>query len=89
MALTNCYVATFKVIADNSDLDFEELTAEGTLRLRPDDGTTVVDSFDLAVTLQVADPTKKAEILLGRTQEHCFILDSVSFPVSVETELVS
>jgi len=88
VALTNCYVATFKVIADNSDIDFEELTAEGTLRLRPDDGDTVVDSFDLDVELHTDDASRKTEILLGRTEEHCFILDSVDFPVSVDAAVV-
>jgi len=89
VALTNCYVATFKVIANNSDIDFEELTAEGTLRLRPDDGDTVVDSFDLDVALHTDEASRKTEILLERTEQHCFILDSVDFPVTVETDVVS
>jgi len=89
VALTNCYVATFKVIANNSDIDFEELTAEGTLRLRPDDGDTVVDSFDLDVALHTDEASRKTEILLERTEQHCFILDSVDFPVTVEADVVS
>lgn len=89
IALTNCYVATFKVIAGNSTLEFEELAAEGTLKLRPDDGETVVDSFALDVTLRADASSKKADVILERTQEHCFILDSVDFDVSVATELVT
>lgn len=89
IALTNCYVATFTVMADNSDFTFQEVNADGTLRLRPDDGSTVVDSFDLTVELQVESPDRKAEVLLKRTQEHCFILQSVDFPVSVEYEVIS
>lgn len=88
VALTNCFVATFKVIAANSDLAFEELAAEGTLRLRPDDGTTVVDSFELDVTLHLATEDRKAEVLLERTRNHCFILDSVDFEVRVHPEVV-
>jgi len=88
VALTNCFIGTFKVIARNSDLDFEELTAEGTLKLRPDDGDTAVDSFDLDVTLRAESPGRKTELLLERTRDHCFILDSVDFPVSVDTTLV-
>lgn len=89
IALTNCYVATFKVMADNSDLDFRELTADGTLKLRPDDGTTAVDSFELTVELHVDSSDKKTEVLLQRTREHCFILDSVDFEVTVDWEIVT
>jgi organic hydroperoxide reductase OsmC/OhrA len=89
VALTNCFVATFKVIAGNSDVAFERLEADGRLQLRPKDGTTVVESFHLDVDLYVTDPDKKAEILLERTQNHCFILDSVDFDVDVTPSVVS
>lgn len=89
VALTNCFVATFKVMADNSDVSFEELQAEGTLRLRPDGKTTVVDSFELNVELHTATADRKTEVLLERTEGNCFILSSVDFPVTVNTELVS
>ncbi|PSP82350.1 hypothetical protein BRC83_09485 [Halobacteriales archaeon QS_1_68_17] len=89
VALTNCFVATFKVMADNSDLAFERIDADGTLQLRPADGTTVVDAFELDVALYVDEPTRKAELLLERTREYCFILDSVDFAVSVDAEIVS
>ena len=89
VALTNCYVATFTVIADNSDLEFEELVANGTLKLRPDDGTTAVDSFELAVELHTGAATRKTDVILERTREHCFILDSVDFDVSVDWTVVT
>lgn len=84
VALTNCYVATFKTMADNSKLDFDTITAEGTLKLRPDDGSTVVDAFNLTVELSMDDPGRKAERILERTREYCFILDSVDFEVTVD-----
>ena len=89
VALTNCYVATFKVMAANSDLEFERMTADGTLRLRPDDGDTVVDSFDLDVELAAETVDRKTEILLERTQDHCFILQSVDFDVTVDHSVVT
>ncbi|MFT4944654.1 MAG: organic hydroperoxide reductase OsmC/OhrA [Halovenus sp.] len=89
VALTNCYVATFKVIADNSDISFDKMVADGVLKLRPDDGSTVVDSFELSVELHAEDPGRKTEVLLERTQSHCFILDSVDFDVSVEHNIVT
>ena len=89
VALTNCYGATFKVMAANSDLEFERMTADGTLRLRPDDGDTVVDSFDLDVELAAETVDRKTEILLERTQDHCFILQSVDFDVTVDHSVVT
>lgn len=89
VALTNCYVATFKVMADNSDLEFERITADGTLRLRPDDGDTIVDSFALDVELAVETVDRKTELLLERAQDHCFILQSVDFDVTVDHTIVT
>jgi organic hydroperoxide reductase OsmC/OhrA len=88
VALTNCFVATFKVMADNSGVAFDEIVAEGTLQLRPEAGTTVVDAFELDVALFVDDPDRKTELLLERTRDHCFILDSVDFDVAVDHEIV-
>jgi len=89
VALTNCFVATLKVMAANSDQSFETVVADGTLKLRPDEGDTVVDSFELDVDLHVAEASRKAEVILERTREYCFILDSVDFPVTVEGSVVT
>lgn len=88
VALTNCYVATFKAMADNSDVTFDRIVADGSLRLRPDDGTTVVDLFFLDVSLHVQSADRKTRVVLERAQSHCFILHSVDFEVTVETEIV-
>jgi organic hydroperoxide reductase OsmC/OhrA len=88
VALTNCFVATFKVMAANSGLDFERIVANGTLKLRPADGTTAVHSFDLNVELHMAQSDRKGELLLERTLNHCFILDSVDFEVNVDHGVV-
>lgn len=89
IALTNCFVATFKTMAANSGLEFEEITADGRLKLRPDDGSTAVDSFELDVDLYVEPPGARAERVLERTRDYCFILDSVDFPVAVDHTVVS
>lgn len=88
IALTNCYIATFKKIASNSGLSFENIDADGTLRLRPSDGTTVVDSFELTVELTVSEASNKVDILLERTSEYCFILNSVAFDVDISHNIV-
>lgn len=88
VALTNCFVATFAVMAENSGVEFHEIEADGTLKLRPADGTTAVDGFELDVTLYAAADDRKTELLLERARDHCFILDSVAFDVDVATDLV-
>lgn len=89
IALTNCFVATFKVVAANSGVEFDEIVAGGTLKLRPKDGTTVVDSFELDVELHTDAADRKSELVLERTRNHCFILDSVDFDVEVNHQIVT
>jgi len=89
ITLTNCYVATLKVVADNSNQPFDRVVADGTLKLRPEDGTTVVDSFDLEVGVHVESAGQKLETILERTRNYCFILNSVEFPVNIEHEVVT
>lgn len=89
VALTNCYIATFVRMADNSDLEYEKIVADGTLKLRPDDGTTVVDSFDLDIALHVETETRKTEVILERVPEYCFILQSVDFDINLEYRTVN
>jgi organic hydroperoxide reductase OsmC/OhrA len=89
VTLTNCFLATLKVIADNSNQEFRKITGDGRLKLRPDDGSTVVDSFDLEVEFHVDSPSRKPESILGMTREHCFILNSVDFPVNIDHTVVT
>ena len=89
VTLTNCFVATLKVVADNSNQEYEKVAADGTLKLRPDDGNTVVDSFDLEVEFHVDSPSRKTESVLKMTRRNCFILNSVDFPVNIEHTIVT
>ena len=89
VTLTNCFVATLKVIADNSDQAYEKVVASGTLKLRPKDGSTVVDSFDLEVEFHVDSPDQKTESVLKMTRKNCFILNSVDFPINIEHTIVT
>ena len=89
VTLTNCFVATLKVIADNSNQAYEKVVADGTLKLRPEDGDTVVDSFDLDVEFHVDSPSRTTESILKMTRKNCFILNSVDFPVNIEHSVVT
>jgi organic hydroperoxide reductase OsmC/OhrA len=83
VTLTNCFLATLKVIANNSNQDFKKIIGNGTLKLRPDDGKTTVDSFELEVEFHVNSSSAATDRILEMTSKHCFILNSVEFPVNV------
>jgi hypothetical protein len=57
--------------------------------LRPEDGTTVVDAFDLDAVKHVESPGRKVETILERTQNYCFILSYVDFPVAIDYETIT
>lgn len=89
VTLTNCFLATLKVIANNSDQEFQKITGDGRLKLRPDDGETTVDAFELEVEFHVDSPSRKTESILDMTRDHCFILNSVDFPVDIDHAVVT
>jgi len=78
MALANCYVATFKVMAEKSRLSFEDLQVEASLFVdRGEGGRPWMAQMKMNVQLKGASDRDKAESLLKRTSESCMILNSV------------
>jgi organic hydroperoxide reductase OsmC/OhrA len=88
LALTNCYVATFKVIAERSRLDFERMEARGTLTVDLDpEGRPWMARLDLHVLLEgPSDPAKAARVL-EKTAGACLILNSVRTEKRVTYEI--
>ncbi len=77
-ALANCFVATFKVIAEKSKLEFSDLSAEGELTLdRNESGVPWMKAFHLKVSLTGAKDPERALRLLEKTSQSCMILNSV------------
>ncbi|MBU6375140.1 MAG: OsmC family protein [Bdellovibrionales bacterium] len=77
-ALVNCFVATFKVFAEKSQLTFGELQASGTLTVdRDEKGAPWMSKFHLQVKLNGVADTDRARRLLEKTSTSCLVLNSV------------
>jgi uncharacterized OsmC-like protein len=84
-ALMNCFIATFKVIAEKSKLVYEGLEASGTLTVdRGDTGAPWMKDFALRVELTGAADPERARRLLEKTSQSCMILNSVKTGKSFE-----
>ena len=91
LALINCFVATFKVIADKSKLNFKCLECHGLLTVdRDEKGVPWMSSFRLKGTLTGVADIERAKRILEKTSQSCMILNSVKtekiFEWTVETD---
>jgi organic hydroperoxide reductase OsmC/OhrA len=85
MALANCFVATFKVFAEKSKIEFGDLTASGTLTVdRNESGVPWMKAFHLKVELNGVNDSERARRLLEKTSQSCMILNSVKTEKSFE-----
>jgi organic hydroperoxide reductase OsmC/OhrA len=77
-ALTNCFIATFKVYAEKSKLTYELLTANGHLTVDLDENKKpCMKKFNLDITIQKPSSLEKAELLAHKAFKSGFILNSV------------
>lgn len=78
LALVNCFVATFKVFAERSRLDFETLEVSAHLIVDRDEaGTPWMKKITLEIELQGVPDSQKALRLLDKTSGQCLIHNSV------------
>ncbi len=84
-ALTNCFVATFKVYAENSKLDYEGLNASSTLTVDLDENKKpVMKKLKLSVSILNPSNQEKAELLAKKSFQSGFILNSVKTEIEFE-----
>ena len=85
LALLNCYVATFKVIAERMKLNFETLNASGQLNLdKEPSGQPRMKSATLVFDLLGASDTAKARRLMKQVSGQCMIINSVKTAVTFD-----
>ena len=88
LALINCFIATFKVIAEKSKIAYENVFAEGTLTVdRGEGGAPWMSGFHLKVILKAPSNKERAERLLEKTSQACLILNSVKTIKTFEFEI--
>ena len=75
LALANCYLATFKVIAAKSKLVFESINVEVELFVdKNENNQMVMKEANLMASLIGAENPERAMRLMDKTPENCMIL---------------
>lgn len=78
MALTNCFVATFKVFAEKSRLQYNEIKIQTTLSVdRNEKGQPWMAKAALNIQLTGVIQKENAQRILEKTSQGCMILNSV------------
>jgi organic hydroperoxide reductase OsmC/OhrA len=87
-ALTNCLIATFKVYAENSKLTFEDLKVLTVLSVdQIENRKVIMKKCNFHVTMTGASSPEKAQLLIKKSFESGFILNSVKTELSYELHL--
>lgn len=78
-SLGNCFLATFKVIAEKSKLNFESIDVHVELILDEDllTSKTVMKKANFKIYLFSPDNIDRANRILNKTPDNCMILNSV------------
>ena len=78
LALQNCFIATFKVFAERSRLEFTKIESQGILTVdRNEEGKPWMAKIDLVFQLHGAKQKDSALRMLEKVSRSCMILDSV------------
>ena len=82
-ALVNCYIATFKVIAQNSKISFHAIHGSGNLTLDKDvNGETWFTAADLWFKVTGAANVERTHRLMERVSKQCMVINSLKTKVS-------
>lgn len=89
MALQNCYIATFKVFAEKSRLQYDKISVETLLEVdRDEKGRPWMARAHFQVTLNGAQQKENALRIMEKTSQSCMILNSVNTAKSFDYRLV-
>jgi organic hydroperoxide reductase OsmC/OhrA len=84
-ALTNCFIATFKVLAEKSRVNFEKLDVSGRLTVERDEAKRpVMKAFHFVIELVAPSDADRAKRLVDKALESGFILNSVKTEITHE-----
>jgi len=78
LSLMNCYLATFKYIAQKSKLIFDSIDGDALLFVDKGNSTAPwMERIDINITLNGVSQKERALGLMEKTKSHCMILNSV------------
>jgi organic hydroperoxide reductase OsmC/OhrA len=87
-ALTNCFLATFKVLAENSKVTFENISVKSRLIVdRDDQKRPCMQACHLSIQLTAPSDENKAKRLMEKALQSGFILNSVKTIISHDIEI--
>jgi uncharacterized OsmC-like protein len=87
LALLNCFMATFRVIASKSQLVYGSISLKGELIVdRDEKGAPWMKHFNLSASVTGAQDPERAKRLLEKTSQSCLILNSVKTGKTFEFE---
>lgn len=85
LSLQNCFIATFKVFAEYSKLSFDNLNLSSELIVdKNENQKPVMKQLKLKIELVSPSDKKKADLLIKKTLENGFILQSVKTEILAE-----
>ncbi len=88
LALTNCFIATFKVFAEKSRLSFNDVGVKARLEVdRNEKGHPWMARVHLKVHLTGVQQQEAAQRILDKTAQGCMILNSVNTQKTFEFEI--
>jgi organic hydroperoxide reductase OsmC/OhrA len=89
-ALSNCFVATFKVYAQMSKLDFSSVSADSKLTVDLDENKKpVMKRLDVLVRIHHPSNPERALLLAQKASKAGFILNSVKTECFFQFEIIS
>ena len=90
LALLNCFVATFKVIAEKSRVEFLKVIAHGTLLVdRDDHGRPWMKEFQILAQISPGPggDAERIRRVFAKTSESCLVANSVKTEVKFSVEI--
>ena len=82
LSLLNCFLATFKFVAEKSKLEFREINGEGVLYVEKGmEKAPWMSRVELSFTLTGPTQKERALNLLEKTKNNCMIINSVKSEV--------
>jgi organic hydroperoxide reductase OsmC/OhrA len=83
LALLNCYIATFKFVAEKSRLEFREISGSGQLIVDKGERNALwMRQFQINIELKGAKQPERAIALMEKTSKNCMIINSVQTEVT-------
>lgn len=85
LSLMNCYLATFKYVAEKSKLKYDEILGSAELIVdKGEEKSPWMERVHIKIELNGCDNSERALSLMEKTKAHCMIINSVKTAVTYD-----